>query len=93
LLLCLCTIRGSGDSLEHLTRTAVEQEIASFYFFIFVFPFLKDSKSGKPTNGPRATREVFISGTEPGQGSGKASKQSAPSKIEQSDDDVLREDR
>ncbi len=61
-----------------------------------------DSKTGKPTNGPRATREVFISGTEPGiksqvsslgGDSNKASKPASPTKIEQSDDDVLREDR
>lgn len=65
-----------------------------------------DSKTGKLSSGPRAIKEVFISGTEPGARSSvipaetdpvksetKSPKNApSPSKIEQTDDDVLRED-
>jgi penicillin-binding protein 1A len=60
-----------------------------------------DPKSGKPVSGGRGAKEAFIAGTEPGvkpllepeeQSPGKKPGK-GPLKIEQADDDVLREDR
>jgi len=38
----------------------VEQEIASFHFFIFVFDFFKDSKSGKPFIVMKAALQTLL---------------------------------
>jgi penicillin-binding protein 1A len=66
-----------------------------------------DPKTGKLSNGPHSIREAFISGTEPGAAhappqvaasesagaNGEAAKaKPTPGKMEQSDEDVLRED-
>ena len=50
-----------------------------------------DPKTGKLASGGRSINEVFISGTEPGSES-KASVNKIPGKIEQVDEDVLREE-
>ncbi len=64
-----------------------------------------DPKTGKLSSGPRAIREAFITGTEPGakaapvltetepgKEDGVEHRKAPPTKIEQTDDDVLRED-
>ena len=62
-----------------------------------------DVKTGKLSNSNHAIKEAFIAGTEPGfkapepappEGQEKdANQKNVPSKIEQADDDVLREDQ
>jgi penicillin-binding protein 1A len=60
-----------------------------------------DPKTGKPLSGGRGTREAFISGTEPGNRDSEPendpdepkSPRKGSIKIDQVDDDVLREDR
>jgi penicillin-binding protein 1A len=58
-----------------------------------------DPKTGKLSSGPHAIKEAFITGTEPGAKTVKSVEDptaspgaTKPGKIEQSDDDVLRED-
>jgi penicillin-binding protein 1A len=52
-----------------------------------------DSKTGKQSEGARAIREVFISGTEPGAAPQlKSANPNAPTRIEEMDDETLRED-
>ena len=59
-----------------------------------------DPKTGKLASGPRSIREAFISGTEPGTRAAPISESTdsktgvtSPGKIEQTDEDVLREDQ
>lgn len=51
-----------------------------------------DPKSGRLASGPRSIREAFIAGTEPGMKLETSAPRGAPARIEDADDETLRED-